>query len=201
MDAVATVHGKGNNLSVSYGNDGEVWVEFYFNKIAEKDYIKMRYPGDTKTEIDRAVKQQDKERFATKWDLYQRQLSQYGSDTMLEKAGFLSPGEIEICHKAGIRTAKELSQITDNFIATLGPGGRKMMERAQRFVQSEASEAKEKQLLDENYKLNNRIAAMAAQLEQMEKRLASMDAPAPAKRGRKPKVKPDDTASDNSASD
>lgn len=196
MESAATVHGKGNNLSVTHGADTDLFVEFYFNQIAEKDYVRIRFPGDTKTEIDRAVQDQDKERFYRKWELYQKRLSQYGTDTMLEDAGFLRAGEVEICHKAGVKTAKELAALTDNFLATLGPGAREMSLKAKRFVQAEAAEAKHQALLKENYALNNRIATQEAQMKEMQEKLAALSAMVqnpPAKRGRPKKVKNDDS--------
>lgn len=196
MEAAATVHGKGNNLTVTHGADTDLFVEFYFNQVAERDFVRIRFPGDTKTELDREVKDQDKERFYRKWELYQKQLSQYGTDTMLEDAGFLRAGEIEILNKAGIKTAKELAALTDNYLATLGPGAREMSLKAKRFVQSEAQEAKHQALLKENYALNNRIATQESQMKEMQEKLAALSAMVqnpPANRGRPKKVKNDDS--------
>lgn len=194
MHAEATVHGRGNNLTVSHGDDSSLFVTFYYNKIHERDYLRMRFPGDTKTELDRPVNDLDKRRFAQQWDLYQRQLSQYGSATLLKDAGFLTDGEITELAKFQIETAKQLASLTDAFLSSIGPGAREMQRKAVRFLAAEETNAKEQALQAENTALNNRLLEMEAQIK------ALMDQKAPAKRGRKPKVSTDDASADHSES-
>lgn len=199
MEAAATVHGKGNHLTVSHGDDTSLFVQFYFNKVNEKDFVRIRYPGDTKTELDRPVNDVDKRRFSQQWDLYQKQLSQHGADTLLKDAPFLKPGELHALERFQIDTVKQLAALSDAFLMSIGPGARDMQARAKRFMVMEEQEAREQALMQQNRAQNNRIALLETQIAELMKAMEGGEEPK--KRGRKPKVTTDDDTSDSPASE
>lgn len=187
----ATVEGKGTHLTVSHGTDTDLLVSFYFNKVHEKDFVRIRVPGDSKTEWDEPVQQKHKDRFPVQWDAYQRKVSQHGDDTLLEDADFISENMKEHYRRNNIETVKQLANIPDAFLQALGPGARENQKKALAFIRAEAEMVDAKKIDEENRHLHNKIVDQALKIEELTKMVQELanQKPAPKKPGPKKKAK------------
>ena len=182
MFAETTVVGKGNNLKVIHGDDSGLWVEFYHNKIHSKPFIRIRVPGDTKTEWDRPVSEQDKERFNRQWEAFNQQRSQYGEQTMLETWEGLNDGQIRNFKAFNVQTVEQLANLTDGLIDKVGPGTRELVRRANAWIESTTAAAKEAALTKALQQSEDRIALQAQQIADLQSQMTQLlQAPVEAK--------------------
>lgn len=102
---------------------GGVGVEFYHNKVAKKDYLRLVFPGDKQTVWDQPVREKDKRDYAMEWRLYQEGKDQTFGQTRLEDWGDINdPGSVEVYKSLHIRTVEQLASIPDVNMGNLPPG-------------------------------------------------------------------------------
>lgn len=167
MFAETTVVGKGNQIQVVHGDDSGLWVEFYFNKVHQQPYVKIRVPGDNKTEWDKPVQEKHKRRFPKQWDAFNQQRSQFGDATMLEQWGVINDDQIRNLRSFNIQTVEQLAGLGDSQIEKVGPGARELVRKANAWIEGAASAAKEEKLQEALRSADDRIAALEAQIQQL----------------------------------
>lgn len=168
---------------------GEEQVEFYFNPVAEKDYCRMLFPGNKLTVWDQPVREVDKQRFYRQWSLYKEGKDQLGGKTPINVWGEIDPGSVEEYRAMRIQTVEALAALPDANVSQFPPGmqhlayrhrdmARTYLRRKQQsagFDQAlEAAQQSQdvaQQALDEN-------AALKAQLDELQRKLAQGEAPA-----------------------
>ena len=161
----ATVSGKGNNLHVSHGSDDGLFVRFYFNKIYDKNFVKINIPGDSKTEWDRPVLESDKMRFQKQWDAFINQQSQFGSQMMLKDWECISEAQVSFYNARNVQTVEQLAVMTDSMITSCGMGTRELVRKAQGYMEEMKSR---KQIENVNHELQRRDTEIAMLKEQMD---------------------------------
>lgn len=181
----ATVVGKGQNLRVQHGDDSGLWVEFYFNKVHEKPFVRIRVPGDNKTEWDHPVKEKEKVRWAKQWEAFQQQRSQFGNATMIEQWGVLTDDQIRNLKAFNVQTVEQLAAINDGVISKMGPGARELVRKANAWIEGSAAQAKEEALQKALAVADDKLAAQALQLQQMQEQLQQLMQAAPAQEKQK----------------
>jgi hypothetical protein len=174
MFAESTVVGKGTNLQVKHGDDSGLWVEFYNNKIHQRPFIKVRVPGDNKTEWDRPVKEKDKQRFSKQWEAFNQQRSQYGEQTMLEQWEGLNDGQIRNLKAFNVQTVEQLANLTDGLIDRVGMGTRDLVRKANAWIESASSQAKEQALSRALQASEDKLALQAQQIAEMQAQMQSL---------------------------
>lgn len=189
-----TVTGKGQNLRVQHGDDSGLWVEFYYNKVHEKPFVKIRVPGDNKTEWDHPVKEKEKVRWAKQWEAFQQQRSQFGNATMLEQWGVLSDDQIRNLKAFNVQTVEQLASVNDGVISKMGPGARELVRKANAWIEGSAAQAKEEALQKALAVADDKLAAQALQLQQMQEQLQQLMQAAPAEAKQKRKYTRKETA-------
>lgn len=194
MLASTEVVGRGNNLHVKHGDDSGLIVRFYFNKVHEKDFIKINVPGDSKSEWDYAATDADRQRFSKQWDAYQKQQSQVGGETPLTQWPITENNEAQIRMLASFNviTVENLANIHDGFIDKMGPGIRDLQRKAKAWLVEQAEEVKAAKFADEIRSRDLKIETQDQQIKEMQQALAQMQAQFVAlterkKPGRKPK--------------
>jgi hypothetical protein len=182
MFAESTVVGKGNNLHVKHGDDNGLWVEFYFNKIYQQPFVRIRVPGDTKSEWDRPVKDKDKERFSRQWEAFNQQRSQFGEQTMLESWEGLNDAQIRNLKAFNIQTVEQLAQLTDGVIDRVGMGTRELVRKANAWIESNNGAVKEAALVAQLNQRDAQIEVQAQQIAQLQEQMQQLlSAPVEAK--------------------
>lgn len=174
MFPTTTVTGSGTQLHVVHGDDSGLFVRFYFNKVYDKHFVKINIPGDAKTEWDRPVNEIDKQRFAKQWQLYESQQNQYGTQTMLKDAEWITEQQMAHLNAHNVHTVEQLSMLTDSMITACGIGTRDLVRKAQGFLTEltsrRESEAAIKELEKRDYQIetqNEQIKALQDQMAQL----------------------------------
>ncbi len=182
MFAEAEVVGKGTALHVKHGDDSGLWVEFYTNKVHQQPFIKIRVPGDAKTEWDRPVKEKDKQRFSRQWEAFNQQRSQFGEQTILEQWDGISDDQKRGLKMFNIQTVEQLANLTDGLMDRVGMGTRELVRKANAWIESTASEAKEIALRKELQARDDQLAIQAQELEKLKEQMKQvLSAPVEAK--------------------
>ncbi len=189
MLASATVIGKGTNLHVMHGDDSGLIVRFYYNKIYEKDFVKLNVPGDSKTEWDYPVKEEDKQRFAQQWAAYQAQQSQLGGQTLLAQWEIMANDEarVKALNSFNVSTVEQLANVADGFIDKLGPGMRELQKKAKAWLSDQREVVASAKFQEELRQRDNTIELLQSQMREMQEQMATLSQPR--KPGRPPKAK------------
>jgi len=185
MFAQATVTDKG----VVHGTDDNLLVRFYFNKVHEKDFVKINIPGDNKTEWDQPVRETDKMRFRSQWEAYQSKKSQLGDQVLLGDAGIFDEAKIKTYQQFNIETVEQLAKLNDAFISKIGMGTREDVRKANNFLASQAEEGQKLQLERELQARDEKLQSQASELAALQEQVALLMAGKEAKpKAAKPKA-------------
>lgn len=166
MFPTATVEKRGNQVHVTHGDDSGLMITFYFNKIHETHYVRINIPGDSRTEWDRPVQEQDKMRFQKTWEAYQSQQNQFGTQTMLKDWGAITEAQARHYNALNVHTVEHLAGMTDSLITAAGMGARELVRKAQGYL---ADLTSKRQLELSEVELRKRDAQIAIQGDQLTK--------------------------------
>jgi hypothetical protein len=103
------------------------------NVYDDVDYISILIPGDSTTKIERAVKEDDKERFKIIWDRYLAKEDSMQNGTPLEYMANISPAEIDNFKGYQIHTIEQLAGLGEKGIQKI-PFSRKHVDNALKFL-------------------------------------------------------------------
>lgn len=163
------------------------------------DMVRIRFPGDSKRvhvayANEKSLRSPETgqwltyvERFPEHWALY-RQDAEQMVGTPLKELPFLNAGQRATLEAKAIRTAEALAGLSDRIIAEMGMGTRSMVEQARAYLEHANDTALETRLAAENAEMSERMEAMQRELEELKRLNAE---PAPKRRGRPPKVRPE----------
>ena len=142
----------------------------------EKEYIKIFIAGDNKTVIDRAVTQNDKERWPDLYSAFKKGIEIPETGTPIRHWPLLTTGKCSELLALHIRTVEDLAALNDNAIKRLGMGGRKLVEQAQLYLENAKSNAPINKLTEENEKLKEDLQAKNVQLNEQQKQINELAA-------------------------
>lgn len=157
MEAAAIVN---KDLSVSHGDDSNAYVHFYWNKVEEKHFMRLSFPGDNKSEWDQPVRDADKERYFKQWERYEQQLSQFGDEALIDELDFLTENQIQQFKGFNIHTVKQLAGLTDTQMNNVGMGMRDVVKKAQNWLMNEKDSVERKRLEKILSQRDDRIAEL-----------------------------------------
>lgn len=131
------------------------------------DFIKIFVPGDKNSVIERPVEENDKNRFASRWEKYlKKQDGQYASGTPLNMWPQLTPSQIAEMNAMNIFTVEQLAELPDGFAQKI-LGAHELRRRAKVFLdvsrkdgEAQALAEKEAKSTAENEELKARIAVL-----------------------------------------
>jgi hypothetical protein len=190
MFSEATVTGRGTNLHVSHGTDDNLLVRFYFNKIHDRDFVKINIPGDNKTEWDQPVREIDKRRFSRQYEAYKAQQNQFSGQITLEDSGIYEENKINTYKAFNILTVDQLAKLNDAFISKIGMGARDDVRKANAFLAEQQDKGKQIALERELQLRDEKNAQLQQQMLEMQQQLAELKPRA--KPGPKPKEQQND---------
>ena len=169
---------------VKHGNDSSAYVRFHkkSEKGVSKDFVEIMFPGDTKTIVNRQVKEEDKMRWPQYWDAYERGESFKAQGFPLEQWHSMDEGLIRMLNLKHVYTVEQLAQVTDQNGPGLGMGWRELVSKAKAFVEvrektSDAMKYAEQYqaIAAENKLLQDENKSLAARLQLLEDRLEIKD--------------------------
>jgi transglutaminase-like putative cysteine protease len=164
---------------VTHGNDGSAYVRFYkrHEKGVSKDFVEIMFPGDTKTIVNRQVKDDDKMRWTQQWRAYEAGEAFKAEGCPLEQwpAVAQDEGLIRDLNHKHIYTVEQLAAVSDQNLANIGIGARELVAKANAFLDvRKDTQAAEKyaQLAEqsqaENKLLREQVADLAKRLQEVE---------------------------------
>lgn len=149
-------------------------VTFYDEPIHNKAQSKkLGYPVfDTMTMIDKRVpnsinhqprpmREQDKTEYPISWQAYVTGKEPVESGLPVEQWPQLTMSEVAVLRSCSVRTVEQLAELADSGLHRLGPGGRDMKNRAQKFLTESASVV---EMRAENDLLREEIASLRQQI-------------------------------------
>ena len=136
----------------------------------DQDWIHITVAGMDKDIIERKATEQDKERFAREWELYQKGQEQAKVGTPLEMWPAMTPGRVATLKGLNILTVEDMATLSDTGCQKVGMGAYELRSAAQKYLnaaaQSSAAMAVEK-LEEENANLKAEVADLRALVEKM----------------------------------
>lgn len=176
MFAETTVVSGGH---VKHGNDSQAYVRFHKRneKGVAKDFVEIMFPGDSRTVVNRQVKEEDKMRWPEQWRAYEAGEAFKVDGFPLEQWPEISSDEglIRDMNHKRIFTVEQLASVSDQNIGNLGLGARELVSKAKAFVEvrkdSEAVTkyaAQYEQIKAENMLLKDQLATVLARLQSIE---------------------------------
>ena len=195
------------------GRGDSAMVQFYWNSAHECHFIRKRFPGDRCSAPDRPVTPYDRELYARQWEAYLSNEDQLKGQTRIRDCEWLDVGQKDNLFSNRIQTVEQLAGVTDNGLPALGPGARKLRDKAKDFLRrkshAEKAHAIAQQLEQEkarNEKLSGEVAELRKLMQDMlakqeevakaETAVDNADPQPPNKRGRPPKQAAPDAASE-----
>lgn len=188
--ASAQVHGMGNNLYVTYGDDKGLLVEFMDDAVhqpfeseqagraiyKQTPFISIIFPGDKTKRTYRPASEEDKRRFAVQWSAFEKGEKAVENGTPLTEWNYLSKSQaLELKHM-GFWTVELLANATDQAISSL-IGGNAIRAQAQTFLASTKDDSKFTAMTAENEKLKTKLSAQDDIIGTLKNRLDALEKP------------------------
>jgi len=139
------------------------------------DYIEIMIPGDSKTKVNRRVKNEDKEKYPEAWARFQNNEKGAIVGTPLTEWNFLTSTRAAELRAQGLSTVEEIADMADGYLGNLGPDGRKLQDRAKQFLAG--SDGLEVELRKEIQARDETIANLSADMESLRRMVSDMQAP------------------------
>lgn len=170
-----------NQYQVSYGSDDGNHVEFEQVAVLNqkkteeagcpqfdnKDFIKIRFPGDKTKIIHRPVTVEYQRRYPKQWEAYKNQEVQVPDGFKIEEWPILTKAEAANFKSLGIHTVEMLANMPDTALSFFG--AREYRQKAQNTL-SKATDGKAVlKLQNENAELRADLAGMKEQLNELTK--------------------------------
>lgn len=181
-----TVQGK----NVIHGQDADVYVEFYMRAVEDKaataekgrpifrdvEYVRVMFPGDKSTQVDRKATTRDQERWPVHYQAFKDQGEAVTIGTPLEELTVTTSAvRAELFH-LNIRTVEQLAAVNDSVIHQLGHGGRWLRDQAKEYMAASESNSGLSRLADENTKLREHSASLEKQVDALRNQVADLTA-------------------------
>ena len=101
------------------------------------DYISIIIPGDNTSKVDRAVRDEDKERFSIIWERYLKREDDLNNGTPIELLPTLSPAQVENLKVYKVYTVEQLAGLQESAITKI-TGARPLVQDAQKFLEGDS---------------------------------------------------------------
>jgi hypothetical protein len=143
----------------------------------EVDYVEIFIPGDKTSVIDRPASDDDKTRFAKKYQAYQERQDQDALDgtPLAQWPGMNQAQVLELAH-FGCKTVDQLAAMSDDTLHKLGAGYLDRRKAARIYLEEAAGRAPLEKMQAELSDRDKTIAGQSVQIESMEKAIAELQA-------------------------
>lgn len=138
----------------------------------DAEFVQIMVPGNKNNITIREARPEDKERFAKHYAAFKRGEDQQVSGYPLKEWPLVTRAMVEELKYLGFVTVEQIAEVNDS-VASKIPGMRQMQQRAQNWLQAQKSAAPMEKLQNELQARDEAIAALQAQMEEMQKALAA----------------------------
>lgn len=140
--------GIGNWGIAKFGDDRRAIVFFHkqsvFNEVKstqngrriydEADFVSIQHPGEREQKIDRPVKQEDKFRWPSQWEAYQKNRAQIVDGTPIDLLFPNHPGIGDNLKSAGVTTIEQLAGLSSTGMSNVGMGSQDYVNYAKQYL-------------------------------------------------------------------
>lgn len=135
----------------------------------EIEMWELRFPGNTLSVFTGRVTDQERQRWPQQYEAFKKagSFTEGHSGTPLEQWPFVGRAMIAELRYLNILTVEHLSQVDDNGIARMGPGGRKLVECAKAWLQDAEDGAASMQLAAEKVALKETVDVQNAKINEL----------------------------------
>ena len=135
----------------------------------DAEYVRISIPGDRTLEVDRPVREPDRQMYRRKYEAFSANKSQDEvSGTLLSAWGAISQSTVEDYRYAKVRTVEQLANLSDSTVAKLGRGVLNHRQMARDFIEAAKSNAPMLKLQSELASRDEQLAAQQAQMAAMQ---------------------------------
>ena len=174
-----------NSPNARFSQDDGLFVTFHLHPVLneqksaeegrpiyeEQEYITIIIPGDKDNIVDRAVMQQDKERFPRQYMAFQAREDQPQEGTPLQEWPQISKSQIEELKFFSVHTVEGLAAIPDSQSQKF-LGIQLLKQKARAYIEDASLAAPFQQLQEENQALQDQMAVMQQTIEELQKTVA-----------------------------
>ncbi len=148
----------------------------------DREFIRIRFPGDQSSTVEREVRPEDKVRFAEQYGRFKANESHQYTGTPLSEWPAMTPAKIKMLEYHNIYTVEHMATAADTSIQKMGMDGVDLRKRAQVFLMSAKGHDADKEAL------KAQVAEQAKAMEAMQAQMASLAAAqaAPKAKGGRP---------------
>jgi len=146
-----------------------------YRKFRDADIVSIVIPGDKHTVTIREVREDDKIRFAKKYEAYRAGQEDTDAGYPLKEWPLINRAMTEEFKYLGFHSVESIAYASDTTIGKY-PGMREIQRRAQAWLAAQSSAAPLERLQSELASRDEKLAAQAAMLEEMQKALAELKA-------------------------
>jgi hypothetical protein len=110
----------------------------------KKTYIKIHFPGDRNTVVDRALKPEDKINYKRSWDAYMNfaEGSAAAVGLPIDQWPAIDLSTARMLQSHHVYTVENLAEMSDTGLQNVGPGTRALQNEAKAFLENTTSEVK-----------------------------------------------------------
>jgi hypothetical protein len=158
----------------------------------DKVFVRIEVPGDAKTVIETYAREEHQRRFPRQWLSFQANRENPETGTPLSDWPLITASQAEMLKAQKFRTVESIANASDlqlqsiGMIAGMAP--KAFQERARAFLAAASGTADVQRMAQELAERDEKLAAQAAQLAQIQEQMAALMAERK-KPGPKPKVK------------
>lgn len=133
------------------------------------EYVSIRIPGDKTTQVERPVREEDRERFRSRYESFKNRETQKVEGTPIGMLPGLTPAEIENWQARGFETLEQISGMTEQAITRSGLGARDIVNRAKKYLEgsnyTDQLKVEIDELKEQNKELTKKINEILAKSE------------------------------------
>ncbi len=181
MFSTPTVKQSGTSLHVEHGSDSNLYVEFTMEAInqtfesekqgrpifKDEPHVRILFAGDKTKVVFRPVTEEDKRRFASQWQAFERQEVQVQNGTPITEWPPLTKSEAMELKGMNIHTVEALAALPDTALNWMG--GRERRNQAQAYLAASKDTAVITKMTSELEKRDADIAALREQIAELAK--------------------------------
>ena len=179
------------SLDARYAADDKLYVVFYMKAVKngfksdeagrpifeDVPHVRIHVPGDKTSIIDVPVEEQHKHRFSTRWEKFQKGMTQTPEGTPVEEWPQLTLSQAQEFKALNVYTVEQVAGMSDAATQRF-MGGQELKRKAETFLKVSKDTAEAQRLVTENAELNGRLAAQDKQITELAAQVALLMQPA-----------------------
>jgi len=145
----------------------------------DREFVKILIAGDGKTEVNREVTQNDRQRWPEAYSRFKQGLQDRDQivGTPLAEWPVMTPADIRNWHSVNVFTVEQLASLSDTALQTYGMGARETQTKARAYLEQakdtaavQAHAAENERLRAENEQLRADLRALAQRIDAVEQK-------------------------------